>query len=188
VVWSYSGVRPLYDDGVSEAKAATRDYVFELDLPGGAPLLSIYGGKITTYRRLAEEALRRLSPYLTDKGGASEGWTGKAPLPGGDFDVLAFAKLAGDLLRQYPFLSASEVHRLAHAYGTRTRSLLGEAKSRDDLGQAFGAGLYEREIRYLIEQEWARNADDVVWRRSKLGLHLSAAEIAAIDDWMAQQV
>jgi len=186
VVWSYSGVRPLYDDGASEAKAATRDYVFELDLPGGAPLLSIYGGKITTYRRLAEEALRRLSPYLTDKDGASEGWTGKAPLPGGDFDVLAFSGLAGDLLRQYPFLRASEVNRLAHAYGTRTRKLLGEAKSRGDLGQAFGAGLHECEIRYLMEHEWARSAEDVVWRRSKLGLRLSAAEIAAINDWMAR--
>ena len=103
VVWTYSGVRPLYDDGASEAKAATRDYVFELDTPGGAPLLSIYGGKITTYRRLAEEALERLSPYLRSAK-AKEGWTGKAPLPGGDMDVSAVAALTAELTRKYPFL------------------------------------------------------------------------------------
>ena len=103
VVWTYSGVRPLYDDGASEAKAATRDYVFELDTPGGAPLLSIYGGKITTYRRLAEEALERLAPYLRSAK-AKEGWTGKAPLPGGDMDVSAVAALTAELTRNYPFL------------------------------------------------------------------------------------
>ena len=105
VVWTYSGVRPLYDDGASEAKAATRDYVFELDTPGGAPLLSIYGGKITTYRRLAEEALERLSPYLRSAK-AKEGWTGKSPLPGGDMDVSAVAALTAELTREYPFLDA----------------------------------------------------------------------------------
>ena len=103
VVWTYSGVRPLYDDGASEAKAATRDYVFELDTPGGAPLLSIYGGKITTYRRLAEEALERLAPYLRSAK-AREGWTGKSPLPGGDMDVSAVAALTAELVRNYPFL------------------------------------------------------------------------------------
>ena len=104
MVWTYSGVRPLYDDGASEAKAATRDYVFELDTPGGVPLLSIYGGKITTYRRLAEEALERLSPYLRSAK-AREGWTGKSPLPGGDMDVSAVAALTAELVRRYPFLS-----------------------------------------------------------------------------------
>ena len=104
VVWTYSGVRPLYDDGASEAKAATRDYVFELDTPGGAPLLSIYGGKITTYRRLAEEALERLAPYLRSAK-EKEGWTGKSPLPGGDMDVSAVAALTAELTREYPFLS-----------------------------------------------------------------------------------
>src|SRR5205807_5289242 len=104
VVWTYSGVRPLYDDGASEAKAATRDYVFELDTPGGAPLLSIYGGKITTYRRLAEEALERLSPYLRSAI-AREGWTGKSPLPGGDMDVSAVPALTAELRRNHPFLN-----------------------------------------------------------------------------------
>ena len=190
VVWTYSGVRPLYDDGASEAKAATRDYVFELDTPGGAPLLSIYGGKITTYRRLAEEALQRLAPYL--RGDASredfkarEGWTAKAPLPGGDLDVSAVAALTAELVRSYPFLSQAHANRLSHAYGTRAAKLLGTAKSMADLGQSFGATLTESEVRYLMSVEWARTAEDIVWRRSKLGLRLSPAEIAAIDDWIA---
>jgi glycerol-3-phosphate dehydrogenase len=184
VVWTYAGVRPLYDDGASEAKAATRDYVFELDTPGGAPLLSIYGGKITTYRRLAEEALERLSPYLRSAK-AREGWTAKAPLPGGDLDVSAIAALTAELLRQYPFLSPAHAGRLAHAYGTRASKVLGNAKSFADLGQSFGATLTEREVRYLMANEWACTADDIVWRRSKLGLRLSAEEIAAIDAWIA---
>jgi glycerol-3-phosphate dehydrogenase len=184
VVWTYSGVRPLYDDGASEAKAATRDYVFELDTPGSAPLLSIYGGKITTYRRLAEEALERLAPYLRSAK-AKEGWTAHAPLPGGDIDVSAISALAAELLRDYPFLTPATANRLSHAYGTRATKLLGVAKSTADLGQSFGAGLTEAEVRYLMTNEWAVTADDVVWRRSKLGLRLSGAEIAAVDEWMA---
>ena len=183
VVWTYAGVRPLYDDGASEAKAATRDYVFELDTPGGAPLLSIYGGKITTYRRLAEEALERLSPYLRSAK-AREGWTAKSPLPGGDLDVSAIAALSAELVRNYPFLTPVHANRLAHAYGTRASKLLGHAKSLGDLGQSFGATLTESEVRYLMSSEWALTADDIVWRRSKLGLRLSPAEIAAIDDWI----
>jgi glycerol-3-phosphate dehydrogenase len=184
VVWTYAGVRPLYDDGASEARAATREYVFELDTPGGAPLLSIYGGKITTYRRLAEEALERLSPYLRSAK-AREGWTAKSPLPGGDLDVSAIPALSAELLRDYPFLSPAHANRLAHAYGTRAGKLLGNAKSLDDLGQSFGATLTESEVRYLMAVEWACTADDIVWRRSKLGLRLSPAEIAAIDEWIA---
>jgi len=183
VVWTYSGVRPLYDDGASEAKAATRDYVFELDTPGGAPLLSIYGGKITTYRRLAEEALERLAPYLRSIK-AREGWTAKSPLPGGDLDVSAIAALAVELVRNHPFLTAAHASRLAHAYGTRAAEMLGNAKSMSDLGRSFGATLTEREVRYLMSVEWACTADDIVWRRSKLGLRLTPAEIAAIDDWI----
>jgi glycerol-3-phosphate dehydrogenase len=184
VVWTYSGVRPLYDDGASEAKAATRDYVFELDTPGGAPLLSIYGGKITTYRRLAEEALERLSPYLRSSK-AREGWTAKSPLPGGDMDVSAIPALSAELIRGYPFLSSVHANRLAHAYGTRAAKLLGPAKSLADLGKSFGATLTESEVRYLISHEWARTAEDIVWRRSKLGLRLSAVEITALEDWIA---
>ena len=184
VVWTYAGVRPLYDDGASEAKAATRDYVFELDTPGGAPLLSIYGGKITTYRRLAEEALERLSPYLRSAK-AREGWTGKSPLPGGDLDVSAIAALSAELQRNYPFLTSAHANRLAHAYGTRATKWLGAAKSIADLGQCFGATLTASEVRYLMASEWALTAEDIVWRRSKLGLRMSAAEIAALDDWIA---
>ncbi|HEX2634305.1 MAG TPA: glycerol-3-phosphate dehydrogenase [Bradyrhizobium sp.] len=184
VVWTYAGVRPLYDDGASEAKAATRDYVFELDTPGGAPLLSIYGGKITTYRRLAEEALERLSPYLRSAK-AREGWTGKSPLPGGDLDVSAVAALTAELQRNYPFLTPVHADRLVHAYGTRAVKLLGTAKSMADLGQSFGATLTEKEIKYLMSQEWALTAEDIVWRRSKLGLRLTADQIAAIDAWIA---
>jgi glycerol-3-phosphate dehydrogenase len=183
VVWTYAGVRPLYDDGASEAKAATRDYVFELDTPGGAPLLSIYGGKITTYRRLAEEALERLSPYLRSAK-AREGWTAKSPLPGGDIDVSAIAALTVELMRKYPFLDFAHANRLAHAYGTRAGKQLGNAKSLADLGRSFGASLTESEAKYLIETEWACTAEDIVWRRSKLGLRLSAGEIAALDDWI----
>ena len=183
VVWTYSGVRPLYDDGANEAKAATRDYVFELDLPGGLPLLSIYGGKITTYRRLAEEALQKLAPYLKGTK-AREGWTAHATLPGGDFDVSAVDALIAELLRDYPFLTPAHANRLAHAYGTRAAKMLGTAKSPADLGQAFGATLTEREVRYLMANEWAVSAEDIVWRRSKLGLRLSKEEIAALDQWL----
>ena len=184
VVWDYAGVRPLYDDGASEAKAATRDYVFELDTPGGAPLLSIYGGKITTYRRLAEEALERLEPYLGGNAKAREGWTGKSPLPGGNMDVSALPALTAELQRNYPFLSLEHANRLAHAYGTRAAKVLGNAKSLADLGQSFGATLTAAEVSYLMTWEWALSAADVVWRRSKLGLRLSAAEIATIDEWI----
>jgi glycerol-3-phosphate dehydrogenase len=184
VVWTYAGVRPLYDDGASEAKAATRDYVFELDTPGGAPLLSIYGGKITTYRRLAEEALERLSPYLRSAK-AREGWTAKSPLPGGDLDVSAIAALTAELQLNYPFLTPAHASRLVHAYGTRAVKLLGTAKSMADLGQLFGATLTEKEIKYLMSLEWALTAEDIVWRRSKLGLRLTADQIGAIDSWIA---
>jgi glycerol-3-phosphate dehydrogenase len=184
VVWAYAGVRPLYDDGSSEAKAATREYVFELDTPGDAPLLSIYGGKITTHRRLAEEALEKLAPYL--KGAAaSEGWTGKTPLPGGDIKVSEVTKLSAELARRYPFLDPPHANRLAHAYGTRAFAWLGNAKSADDLGRWFGATLTEAEIKYLMSFEWACTTEDVVWRRSKLGLRLTASEIAALDGWIS---
>jgi glycerol-3-phosphate dehydrogenase len=186
VVWTYSGVRPLYDDGASEAKAATREYAFELDTPGGVPLLSVYGGKITTHRRLAEEALEKLSPYLKGTK-AREGWTAKASLPGGDMNVSAVAALTANLMRSYSFLTPAHANRLAHAYGTRAAKVLGTAKAMADLGRDFGATLTESEVRYLISCEWACTAEDVVWRRSKLGLRMSAAEIAALDGWLAAQ-
>ena len=188
VVWSYCGVRPLYDDGASEAKAASREYVFEMDEPPGLPpLLAIIGGKITTYRRLAEAALERLGPYLPEGIGIlPPGWTGQTPLPGGDFGPDSFEKLAIDLARDYPFLQTSHARRLAHAYGKEAWRVLGKATSTADLGKTFGASLTEAELRYLIEQEWARTAEDVVWRRSKLGLRMTPAEIAALDAWMRE--
>lgn len=185
VVWAYAGVRPLYDDGASEAKAATRDYVFEYDAPGGLPLLSIFGGKITTYRRLSEEALERLEQYLPGKAKPA-GWTGTTPLPGGDLDVSAIPALADELVRDNSFLSRALALRLAHAYGTRASKVLDKASSAADLGQVFGDTLTEREVRYLIAHEFARTAEDIVWRRSKLGLRLSADEVKALDDWIAK--
>ncbi|MBM3522084.1 MAG: glycerol-3-phosphate dehydrogenase [Alphaproteobacteria bacterium] len=186
VVWRYSGVRPLYDDGASEAKAATRDYVFELDAPAdGAPALSIFGGKITTYRRLAEAALGKLSPYLPQRDAALSGWTGREPLPGGDFPPLATTQLESDLQQRYPFLTTAHARRLARSYGTRAETWLGAARDLTDLGRDFGATLTEAELRHLVTQEWAVSADDVIWRRSKLGLRLDPAQVVAIDAWMA---
>jgi glycerol-3-phosphate dehydrogenase len=185
IVWSYCGVRPLYDDGAGAAQAASREYVLEVDeAPGAPPLLAIIGGKITTYRRLAEAVLERLAPYLPERHGLAAGWTGAQPLPGGDFNVDGFDDLAAALARDYPFLQSGHVRRLAHAYGTDARGMLGGAQSAADLGRSFGATLTEAEVRYLIAQEWARSADDVVWRRSKLGLRLTPAEIAGLDEWM----
>jgi glycerol-3-phosphate dehydrogenase len=185
VLWTYSGVRPLYDDGAGEAKAASRDYVLEMDeQQGAAPFLSVIGGKITTYRRLAEAALQRLSSHLPTGSGEAAGWTGATPLPGGEFEPDELALLATRLVRRYRFLGEAHAARLARAYGTRASRLLGRAQSPADLGRDFGASLTEAEVRYLVEAEWARTAEDVVWRRSKLGLRMSAAEVAALDDWL----
>ena len=185
VVWTYSGVRPLYDDGASEAKAASRDYVLEMDdKRGAAPVLSIIGGKITTYRRLAEAVLERLAAHLPAREGLAAGWTGTTPLPGGEFDADVLPALTRRLARSYPFLSEAHALRLVRAYGTRATRVLGKAKSTADLGRQFGATLTEAEVRYLIDQEWAATAEDVLWRRSKLGLRLSPAETAALEGWM----
>jgi glycerol-3-phosphate dehydrogenase len=182
VVWSYSGVRPLYDDGVSKAQDATRDYVLELDTTG-APLLSVFGGKITTYRCLAESALDRLAPHLAGDIGARK-WTRNAPLPGGAFPMQGFAALVTQFEARWPVLPATLLTRLARAYGTRVTDVLGDAKDLDDLGLHFGADLYEREVAYLIREEWARNAQDILWRRSKLGLRITEAEAAALDTYL----
>jgi glycerol-3-phosphate dehydrogenase len=187
VVWTYSGVRPLYDDGASEAKAASREYVLDVqDYAGAAPLLSVIGGKITTYRRLAEAALERLAPYLPERSGLSAGWTGEKSLPGGDFAAQELALLAQRVARSYPFLDSRHVERLVRAYGTRTWALLGSAKKAGDLGHDFGATLTEAELRYLVAQEWARTAEDVAWRRSKLGLRLSSKEIDWLETWLSE--
>lgn len=183
VVWTYSGVRPLYDDGAKSATAATRDYVLSLD-DRAAPLLSVFGGKITTYRRLAEHALEKLLPFVPGTGG---GWTAGVPLPGGDFPVDGVARLTADLRARYPFLTAPWAQRMVRAYGTEVAAILGAARSLADLGRDFGATLTEAEVRWLMRHEFARCAEDVLWRRSKLGLRLGADEVAALERWMAAE-
>lgn len=170
ILWRYSGVRPLYDDETADPSAITRDYRLEVSMPGaGSPRLSVYGGKVTTYRRLAEEALSRIAPHLP---GMRSPWTRSATLPGGDtgpdFDAYVL-----DLRARYGWLDALHLRRLARRHGSLTRDVLGDAKRAADLGHHIGEGLYEREIIYLREKEWARTADDVLWRRTKIGLHLA---------------
>ena len=180
IVWTYSGVRPLYDDGAKTATAATRDYVLSLD-QSGAPLLNVFGGKITTYRRLAESALEKLAPFFPDARGK---WTAGVALPGGDFPVDGVAALISELRASYPFLTGPWAQRLIRAYGTEARGVLGTAGSAADLGAEFGATLTAREVEWLMAHEYAERAQDVVWRRSKLGLRLTTAQIAQLDDWM----
>ena len=170
VVWSYAGVRPLYDDASGNASEVTRDYVFDLDAgPARAPLLSIFGGKITTYRKLAEHALERLQPLLGSSRGA---WTAGAPLPGGDMPGADFARFLTSAGRDFPWLPESILRRWARAYGTRLHAIVGDARAVEELGRDLGGGLLEAEVRYLVEQEWARTAEDILWRRSRLGLHV----------------
>ena len=186
IVWTYSGVRPLYDDGATAAQEATRDYVLTLDSPAGqGALLSVFGGKITTYRRLAEAALAKLAPHLPPPHGAPAGWTGKTPLPGGNFPQQGFETLLAETRARAPFLPEPTARRLVRAYGTKTALLLHGATSMSDLGPILGADLTETEIRYLQTHEFAQTAEDIVWRRSKLGLRLSAAEIAAVQALLA---
>ena len=184
VVWTYSGVRPLYDDGARSATAATRDYVLKVDAEAGPPILNIFGGKITTYRKLAEGALDKIAPHLQMKGP----WTAGAPLPGGDFAVDEVSKLVARLKAEHPFLSDYATRRLVRAYGTEAWDVLDGAQSAEELGEDFGATLTAREVDWLMAKEWARTAEDVLWRRSKLGLRLSADEAARLDAWMAAKV
>ena len=183
VVWTYSGVRPLYNDGASSATAATRDYVLKVE-GQEAPLLNIFGGKITTYRRLAESAMARLAPFFP---GLKPDWTAGVALPGGDFATDGVFSLIAELAVRHPFLTKAEAERLVRAYGTEATQVLGTAETRADLGRDFGAGLSEAEVRWQMRQEWARRAADVVWRRTKLGLKMTADQIAALDDWMVAE-
>lgn len=179
VVWTYSGVRPLYDDGASSATAATRDYVLQVEeADGAAPALNVFGGKITTHRKLAEAALAKLQPFYPQMG---EAWTAGAPLPGGDFPVDGVAALIADLRASHPFLDERWAQRLVRAYGRDAYLLLDGAETQEDLGADFGANLTEAEVRWLVKHEWARSADDVLWRRSKLGLHIKGDAVAALD-------
>jgi len=179
----YCGVRPLYDDGGSKRREATRSFALDLDGSDSAtPLLSVVSGKIMTYRRLAEHALARLSPFLR----MSEPWTALVPLPGGGFEV----GRAGDIIRAlraaYPFLSGSNAERLVNAYGTRAATILTGARRPEDLGRNFGYDLTEAEVVYLMAEEWALTSRDVLWRRSHLGLYFNAAQTETLDEWMAE--
>ncbi|WP_026380800.1 glycerol-3-phosphate dehydrogenase [Afifella pfennigii] len=182
VVWSFSGVRPLVDDGASAAQAATRDYVLDLADAEGAPALHVLGGKITTYRRLAEAALAKIERALGERRGAP--WTDGKPLPGGDFPQEGYDDLVARIAAERPGLPRALIARLVRAYGTETERLLGEASGPADLGRHFGAGLYQREVDYLRRHEWALTAEDVLWRRSKLGLRFSVPEVAALEAYL----
>ena len=175
IVWTYSGVRPLYDDGAADASSVTRDYVLELDAPGrGAPILSVFGGKITTYRRLAEEAVGLLARALGAPAGTS--WTATAPLPGGDLGAGGLAAFEAEAARRHPWLPAEDLARMVRCYGSELDAVLGGAASARALGAPLGAGLTERELEWMQRREWAASAEDVLWRRTKLGLRMSAAE------------
>lgn len=178
VKWSYAGVRPLSDDDAENASKVTRDYRLELtETTHDAPVLSVFGGKITTYRRLAEAALDKLQPHLNFR---EREWTHKAALPGGELPQANFTSFLAGVQKRWSFLPATMAHRMARAYGTRLEKILGKARAMIDLGEHYGAGLTRAELDYLISHEWARSVDDVLWRRSKLGLHLSEDQRQAV--------
>jgi glycerol-3-phosphate dehydrogenase len=185
VVWAFAGVRSLYDDGSAKPQDTMRDYVLALETPAGtAPILTVYGGKITTYRRLAEAALEKLAPVI----GKRPAWTKGSHLPGGDFPVDGTASLIAQTRGSWPFLGDAEARRLVQAYGTRVGQILGNARSRDELGPQLGAGLTAAEVLYLMRHEWAQTADDVLWRRSKLGLRATAEERGRLAKFMADSI
>ncbi len=169
IVWAFAGVRPLYNDGASEAQAATRDYVVEPTCLGDAPIINIFGGKITTYRRLAETTLKHIAAFIGNQGAA---WTANSHLPGGDFEAGTSPDFIKDLRLRYPFLSTSLAKRYAQSYGTSTYELLAGVESLTEMGQHFGNELYEVEVTYLVDNEWAMTAEDILFRRTKLGLEM----------------
>lgn len=185
IVWTFSGVRPLYDDGATEAQEATRDYVLKIDQPDNeAALLNIFGGKITTFRRLSESVLEKIENLIGAKGAA---WTEDASLPGGDFMPSEFDAKVQQLQSDYGFLSDEHAWRLVRSYGTHAWDVLGDAATSEDMGKEFGYSMAEREVRYLMSHEWATCADDVLWRRSKLGIRYSQKQIDQLDSWIAAQ-
>jgi glycerol-3-phosphate dehydrogenase len=182
VRWTYAGVRPLYDDGANKAQEATRDYELILDGEAeGAPVLSVFGGKITTYRRLAEQAMDKLGSTFPLMGKA---WTAQAPLPGGDFDFRETALWVDNIRGRIPDMPEKQAGRLFRCYGTRTQRLLQGVRRLDDLGEDFGGGLRRREVDFLMEEEWAKSAEDILWRRTKLGLVFSADQCLRLQAYM----
>ena len=187
ILWRYSGVRPLCDDESDSPSAMTRDYTLEtqVDEHGNAPLLSVFGGKITTYRRLAEAALQALKPFFPAMGSS---WTRNAALPGGDIGTHNYAAWCQSIQRQYHWLPSPLVERLANAYGTRIHGLLQQCHAISDLGMDFGTGLYQKEVEFLLETEWARCADDILWRRSKLGLYLNPDQVTTLEQFVSNRI
>jgi glycerol-3-phosphate dehydrogenase len=182
VIHSFSGVRPLFDDNAADPSAVTRDYVFELnDVDGAAPILSVFGGKITTFRKLSEHALEKLKPYFRSMSGP---WTADAPLPGGDIVAADFDAFAAGVRYEYPGLPHEVVDHYVRLYGTRAYQLLGGARALDDLGRHFGGALYQREAEFLQREEWASTPEDILERRTKHGLHLTPDQRRAFSDWM----
>jgi glycerol-3-phosphate dehydrogenase len=186
VVWHYAGVRPLYDDGTANPSAITRDYTLRLDADeGAAPVLSVFGGKITTYRKLAEHALDKLQRWFPALGSP---WTAGTPLPGGELAASFEIFTDDELPRSYPWLADPVRRALARRHGSAIHKVLGGARSLGDLGTCFGAELFAREVDYLIEHEWARAAEDILYRRTKAGLHLTAAQCASVANYVATRV
>ncbi|WP_130834832.1 glycerol-3-phosphate dehydrogenase [[Erwinia] mediterraneensis] len=183
VITRFSGVRPLFDDGKGNPSAVTRDYVFDLDEQQQLPLLHVFGGKITTFRKLAEHALQKLAPFFPQMG---PDWTRDATLPGGEIPDADFETFLQSLKEQYPWLPAPLRKHYARLYGARLPQLLGEAQTLDDLGQHFGGLLYEAEARYLVEKEWAQQTDDILYRRTKHYLHLTPAQQQGFDHWFSR--
>ncbi|WP_370227560.1 glycerol-3-phosphate dehydrogenase [Cognatishimia sp.] len=181
VVWTYSGVRPLYNDGAANATAATREYVLRVNTDGGAPILNVFGGKITTYRRLAEAALDEVGKFFPD---LAAKWTAGVPLAGGDFAPDGVADLSQQIATRYPFLEDKHVTRLLRTYGTEVFDIYGAATTAADLGEDFGAGITAAELDWAMRREWVVNADDFLWRRTKLGLRLSSEQRARIGAYL----
>jgi glycerol-3-phosphate dehydrogenase len=183
VVWSYSGVRPLLDDEEADPASVTRDYALELD-QHPAPLLTVFGGKITTYRKLAESAVDILARQI---GSRAPAWTARALLPGGNLPRGNYARFLRGLERAYPWLPPTLRYRYAHAYGTRIIHILGEARSVADLGEELLPQLYEREADYLCRMEMAQTAEDILWRRTRLGLHVGRGQSGRLEEWLARR-
>jgi glycerol-3-phosphate dehydrogenase len=182
LVWSFAGVRALYDDGAGKPEDVTRDYTLMLEeKPHEAPLLTVYGGKITTHRKLAEAAMAKIGHFFQ----ALPPWTSASHLPGGDFPPDGFYAVVAELIARWPFLAEPHARRLVRAYGRRAECILGDAASFSDLGDCFTGDLTGAEVRYLIENEWAQSADDVLWRRSKFGLTATEDERAALNRFMS---
>ncbi|HBF29676.1 glycerol-3-phosphate dehydrogenase [Rhizobium sp.] len=180
VIESFSGVRPLFDDGKGNPSAVTRDYVFDLDETGGAPLLNVFGGKITTFRKLSEHALQKLGPFFPAMG---PDWTATSTLPGGEIANADYVAFAETLRRNYPWMPRSLLQHYGRLYGARITGIVEDAKVLSDLGRHFGGELYEAEVRYLMRSEWAGTADDVLLRRTKEGLHMTPQQKADFTVW-----